>query len=375
MGLTLPAWLLTLIQLIVPMAVILAAAPVGMMYLTWAERKVIARMQDRFGPNRVGPYGLLQPVADMIKMLTKEDIVPSGADRLCHFLAPVLIVVPALFLFTVLPFGEELVAAPLTTGLLFFVAIGSAETLTIFMAGWGSRNKFSLLGAVRTAAQLVAYEVPFVLALVVVPMVTGSLNLVEIVRQQQGHWFFFTPWGFVAFFLVLTAGLAEVNRTPFDLPEAESEIVAGFHTEYSGMKFALFYMAEFLSALALGALLSVLFLGGWDGPAPVAGWIWMVFKTLGMVFVMIWIRGTFPRFRIDQLMRMAWVVMIPMTLANLVGAAIWCLAEGMGRIFWSASAPAVTFLVTTQLWLRPKPHLTAKWVEPVLEGLTEPPRE
>ena len=358
----LPAWLITLIRLILPMMVILALAPVGMMYLTWLERKVIARMQDRFGPNRVGPYGLLQPLADGVKMLTKEDIVPAGADRLCHFLAPVLIVVPALFLFTVLPFGPGLIAAPLATGLLFFVAIGSTGTLTIFMAGWGSRNKFSLLGAVRTAAQLVAYEVPMVLALVVVPMVVGSLNLVEIVQQQQGHWFFFTPWGFIAFFLVLTAGLAEVNRTPFDLPEAESEIVAGFHTEYSGMKFALFYMAEFLSTLALGALLSVLFLGGWDGPGPVPGWIWMGLKTLGMVFVMIWIRGTFPRLRIDQLMRLAWMVLIPMTLANLASAAIWCLGEGPGRILGSALVPAVTFLVTTQLWLRPRPILTTKWV-------------
>ncbi len=357
-----PDWLLTVFRLFLPGVVILALAPVGMMYLTWLERKVIARIQDRVGPNRVGPYGLLQPLADGIKMLTKEDIVPAGADRLLHFLAPVLVVVPALFLFTVLPFGPALVAAPLATGLLFFVAIGSVETLAIFMAGWGSRNKFSLMGAIRNAAQLIAYEVPLVLSLATVPMMVGSLNLVEIVKGQEACWFVWTPWGLVGFGLVLLAGLAEVNRTPFDLPEAESEIVAGFHTEYSGMKFALFYMAEFLSALALAALLSALFLGGWLGPAVLPGWIWMGAKTLLLVFVMIWIRGTFPRFRIDQLMGLAWKVLVPVALANLAAAAVWYHLPGWLGNFLALLLSSGTFLVTTQLWLRPKPHITKKWV-------------
>ncbi len=358
----------TLIRLVVPMVVILALAPVAMMYLTWLERKVIARIQDRYGPNRVGPYGLLQPIADGIKMLTKEDVVPAGADALCHFLAPVIIVVPALYLFTVLPFGPGLVAAPLTTGLLFFVAIGSSTTLAIFMAGWGSRNKFSLLGAARNAAQLIAYEVPLVLALAVVPMVTESLSLPEIVRLQEGRWFLLTPWGAVAFLLVMTAGLAEVNRTPFDLPEAESEIVAGFHTEYSGMKFALFYMAEFLSTLAMAGLLAALFLGGWHGPAipwvphVLSGLFWMLLKVFLLVFVMIWIRGTFPRFRVDQLMGFAWKVLIPLALVNVGAAACWVLLPGWEGDAIALALVAGTFIITTQLWLRPKPRLTAEWV-------------
>ena len=230
----------TLVSIILRAVLILALAPVGMMYLTWLERKVIARIQDRIGPNRVGPYGLLQPLADGIKMLTKEDTIPDGADRFCHFLAPVLVVVPSLILFALLPFGPRWVAAPLTTGLLFFVAVGSVGTLALFAAAWGSRNKFALLGAARSAAQLIAYEVPMVLSLAAVPMVTGSLNLVQIVRAQGNGWFLWTPWGAAGFMLVMTAGLAEVNRTPFDLAEAESEIIGGFHTEYSGMKFAIF---------------------------------------------------------------------------------------------------------------------------------------
>ncbi len=362
----LPPWVWTLIGMIVPMVLILALAPVAMMYLTWLERKVIARIQDRVGPNRVGPYGLLQPLADGIKMLTKEDLVPAGADQLCHFLAPVLIVVPSLFLFTLLPFGPGWAAAPLKTGLLFFVAIGSLGTLAIFMAGWGSRNKFSLLGAARTAAQLIAYEVPLVLGLAVVPMITGTMDLGQIVMAQQGRWFITTPWGLTGFFLLLTAGLAEVNRTPFDLPEAESEIVAGFHTEYSGMKFALFYMAEFLSTLALAGLLSTLFLGGWRGPVLPPP-LWLGLKTVALVCVMIWFRGTFPRFRMDQLMGFAWKVMLPLSLANLVGAACWALIPGVWGDGAAVGVVAVTFLVTTQLWLAPKPQLTKKWSSRILD--------
>jgi len=364
-----PEWVKTLAGWGLATGIILMLAPVGMMYLTWLERKVVARMQDRFGPNRVGPYGLLQPLADGIKMLTKEDIVPHGADRLCHFGAPVIAVVPALILFALLPFGPQWVAAPLATGLLFFVAVGSTTTLALFMAGWGSRNKFALLGAIRNAAQLIAYEVPMVLGLAVVPMAAGTLNLVEVVKAQADGWFIATPWGVVGFLLVLTTGLAEVNRTPFDLPEAESELVAGFHTEYSGMKFALFYMAEFLSALAMSALIVVLFFGGWMGPRlPIGGdgfWngFWMSGKTFIMVFTMIWIRGTFPRLRIDQLLELAWKVLLPVALANLVAAAFWhFLPKGWGSGL-GAIGVVGTFLITTQLWLRPKPHLPTHWVK------------
>ena len=352
----------TLLSILFRTVLILALAPVGMMYLTWLERKVIARIQDRIGPNRVGPYGLFQPLADGIKMLTKEDIVPEGADRLCHFLAPVLIVVPALVLFTLLPFGPPWVAAPLATGLLFFVAVGSAGTLAVFMAAWGSRNKFALLGGARMAAQLMAYEVPMVLSLAVIPMVTGSLNLVEIVAAQAHGWFLWTPWGVTAFILVMTAGLAEVNRTPFDLSEAESEIIGGFHTEYSGMKFALFYMAEFLSMLALALLLSILFLGGWHGPL-LPGSVWLAGKTFLLVFVMIWIRGTFPRFRVDQLMGFAWKVLLPLSLMNLAGTVLWVLVPAPAGPLLGALGVAGTFLWTTQAWLRPSPKLTTKWLE------------
>lgn len=355
-------WLMTVIRLLIPAVIILAVAPVGMMYLTWLERKVIARIQDRVGPNRVGPYGLLQPLADGVKMLTKEDLIPRGADLLCHFLAPILIVVPALFLFTVLPISPTLVAAPLTTGLLFFVAVGSVGTLAIFSAGWGSRNKFALLGATRSAAQLAAYEVPLVLSLAVIPLMTGSLNMTEIVQAQQAKWFVFTPWGLTGFILILITGLAEVNRTPFDLPEAESEIIGGFHTEYSGMKFALFYMAEFLGTLALGMLASVLFLGGWHGPF-LPGPIWLLLKTFSIIFFAIWVRGTWPRFRVDQLMEFAWKVLLPLALANLLGAAFCALKGGWVGSIVATVLPLSVFLVTTQLWLKPKPRPTTEWVD------------
>ncbi|MBI4226840.1 MAG: NADH-quinone oxidoreductase subunit H [Candidatus Omnitrophica bacterium] len=221
-------------------ALILALAPIVMMWLTWIERKTIARIQNRFGPTRVGRYGLLQPLADGIKMLTKEDVVPAGADRWLHTLAPIVIVVPALLVFAVVPFGSRAIMTDLNTGLLFFLAVTSTQTIAIFMAGWGSRNTFSLLGALRTVAQLVAYEVPMVLSLATVVMAAGSLSTTAIVEAQAARWFVATPWGFPAFAIFLVCALAEVNRTPFDLPEAESELGAGFHTEYSGMKFALF---------------------------------------------------------------------------------------------------------------------------------------
>ena len=329
---------------------ILALAPIIMMYLTWLERKVVARIQDRFGPVYVGKYGLLQPIADGIKMLTKEDIIPRGADALLHTLAPIVIVVPALMLFAVLPFGPRLIVTDLNTGALFFLAVTSMQTIAIFMAGWGSRSKFPLLGALRTAAQLVAYEVPMVLALAAVAMIAGSLSTVAIVEAQAGRWFVTTPWGVTAFAIFLLCALAEVNRTPFDLPEAESELVGGFHTEYSGMKFALFYMAEFLGAFAIAALGAVLFLGGWRGPW-LPGWAWMLLKTYGLVFVMIWIRGTWPRFRIDQLLAFAWKCLLPVALVNVLAAGLW---YHLPRPWGSVTAVAViaaTFLITSQLWI------------------------
>ncbi len=322
----LPAGLVPFASMIVNMVALLVFAPLTMMYLTWLERKIIGRMQDRYGPNRVGKFGLLQPIADGIKMLLKEDIVPSGADPVLHFLAPVIVVVTSLLAFAVIPFGNGMLPVDMNLGLFFFLAIGSVHTIPIFMAGWGSHNKFSLVGGLRAVAQIVSYEVPLAVSVLSVMLATGSLSTLEIVKAQAGRhgldWFVFTPWGLLGFILFFTAGVAEVNRTPFDLPEGESELVAGFHTEYSGMKFALFYMGEFLSAFAVAALSATLFLGGWNGPW-LPSWLWFFSKTYALIFVMIWMRGTLPRLRVDQLMALAWKFLLPLSMINALAAALW----------------------------------------------------
>ncbi|MBI4342596.1 MAG: NADH-quinone oxidoreductase subunit H [Candidatus Omnitrophica bacterium] len=242
----LPEWLRPWVSILVSIGAIAAVAPAIMMYLTWLERKWIARMQNRFGPTRVGVYGLMQPLADGLKMLIKEDIVPRGADGLLHLLAPILAVVPAILLFAVMPFGRNMIAADLNIGLLYMFAVSSVGSYAIFMGGWASRSKFSIMGAMRSVAQIVSYEVPGVLSVVAVIMVTGTLSMSGLIDAQHDRWFVFTPWGFVGCLMFFLSGVAEVNRTPFDMPEAESELVGGFHTEYSGMMYALWYMAEFL---------------------------------------------------------------------------------------------------------------------------------
>src|SRR3989338_4850647 len=229
------------VSVLITIGALCAAAPLIMLYLTWLERKLVARMQNRFGPDRVGLYGLAQPLSDGLKMLIKEDIVPRGADRLLHMLSPILSVVPAIMLFAIIPFGQNMLPADLNVGILYFFAISSISSYAIFMGGWSSHSKFSILGAMRSVAQIVSYEVPGVLSAVVVIMVAGSLSVSAIVDAQATRWFVTTPWGAVGFFVFFLSGVAEVNRTPFDMPEAESEIVAGFHTEYSGMKFGLWY--------------------------------------------------------------------------------------------------------------------------------------
>jgi len=323
-----PPLALPYISVFISVLAILMIAPVIMMYLTWLERKVIARIQDRIGPNRVGPFGLLQPIADGIKMVLKEDIIPAEADKVLHTIAPVVVVALSMTLFAIIPFGRNMAAADMNIGILFFMAVSSVEVIPVFVAGWASRNKFSMIGAMRAVAQVVSYEVPLAISLVTVVMAVGSLSLTKIVEAQSGwggmHWHIFTPWGLLAFILFFITGTAEVNRTPFDTLEAESEVVAGFHTEYSGMKFALFQMAEFLSAFAICGMAVSLFLGGWNGPF-LPSWIWFFAKTYTLFLVMIWLRGTFPRLRIDQLMNFAWKFLIPMTLVNIVAAAL-CLA-------------------------------------------------
>jgi NADH-quinone oxidoreductase subunit H len=300
---------------------------------TILERKGLGRIQNRYGPNRVGPFGFLQPLADGIKSLTKEDIVPYGADKVVHFLAPVVLVLAAFSLYAVLPIGRNMVLANLDAGVLYFFAISSVMELTIFMAGWSSRNKYSLLGAMRAIAQMISYEVPLILASVTVIMAAGSLSTVAIVEKQAGysgilpHWYVFTPWGFAGFVLFMIAATAESNRSPFDLPEGESEIIAGYYTEYSGFKFALFFLGEYLGMFAISGLGITLFLGGWAAPLSFLTWIpsylWFLAKLLVMVVMFIWVRGTLPRLRMDQLMNFAWRFMLPMALLNLVTAGVW----------------------------------------------------
>ena len=311
---------------------------------TVLERKGLGRIQNRYGPNRVGPFGILQPMADGIKSLTKEDIVPHAADRVVHFLAPLVLVIASFSLYAVLPIGRNMVLANLDAGVLFFFAVSSVMELSIFMAGWSSRNKYSLLGAMRAIAQMVSYEVPLILASVSVVMVTGSLSTVAIVERQAGytgilpHWFVFTPWGFAGFVIFVIAATAESNRSPFDLPEGESEIIAGYYTEYSGFKFALFFLGEYLGLFAISGLGITLFLGGWAAPFSFLTWVpsylWFFAKLLAMIAMFIWIRGTLPRLRMDQLMDFAWKFMLPMALLNLITAGVWCFLSQEGVVRW-----------------------------------------
>lgn len=312
---------------------ILAVFPLLFAITTIVERKALGRIQNRLGPNRVGPFGLLQPVADGLKSLTKEDIVPYAADQVVHFLAPIALIVPVLLAFSVLPVGRNMVPIDLDAGLLFFFAVGAGSELAVFMAGWSSRNKYSLLGAMRAIAQMVSYELPLILSSVTVVMLVGSLSTVKIVEAQGEaygwllKWHVFTPWGLAGFLLFMIAAAAESNRTPFDIPEGESEIIAGYLVEYSGFKFALFFLGEYLGLFAVSSLAITLFLGGWHAPFSFLEWIpsylWFFGKLSAFIMLFIWLRGTLPRLRMDQLMNLAWKFMLPMCLINIVVAAMW----------------------------------------------------
>ncbi len=344
-----PEWLKPILSILLTVISIAVVFPLIFALTTWAERKLLGRIQNRIGPNRVGPVGLLQPIADGIKTLTKEDIVPARADKFVHTLAPILTVIPAFLVIAVLPMGRNMIPADLNIGVLFFFASGSVSEVAIFLAGWGSHNKYSLLGGMRAIAQMVSYEIPFVLSSLTVVMIVGSLSTTQMVQAQTLHyfvedpegfwgliqragyhllnnvggWFIFQPWGFFGFIIYFIAGLAELNRSPFDIPEAESEIIAGHHTEYSGFKFALFAMAEYVGMIAVCGLGVTLFLGGWNGPKPIPSWGWFFLKTFALMFIMIWIRGTFPRVRVDQLMGFAWKFLLPLCLINILAAGIW----------------------------------------------------
>ncbi|MFH0768524.1 MAG: NADH-quinone oxidoreductase subunit NuoH [Chloroflexota bacterium] len=328
--------------------IILAAVLSLVMGFIWFERRALGRLQARLGPNRTGPFGLLQPVADAVKVLIKEDIVPTAADKVVHLLAPVVAFVPVLMIFAVVPFQNGAVLADLNIGILYIVAISSVSTVGIFMAGWGSGNKYGLLGAMRDIASVVSYEIPVVLSIASVVLLAGSLSLNQIVIEQNIPFILLQPLAFLVFFI---GSSAEINRAPFDLLEADSELTAGFHTEYSGMKFALFYLVEYAEALAISAIISTLFLGGWRGPL-LPPWLWLLIKSGAVFFVMLWIRATVPRVRIDQLMALAWKFLLPLALINLVITGIEVLA-------WPAALPwvivpinIVIMVILVLLWSR-----------------------
>lgn len=304
---------------IVKIAVGLLAAFVFVVFnaliLTWAERKVAGHMQLRIGPKEVGPYGLIQPLADALKLLGKEIITPRNVDKPIFYLGPIMIFIPVLVAFVVIPFDSFLQVKDINVGILVILAFSSFTVLAILMAGWGSNNKYSLIGAIRSIAQSVAYEIPLLLSLLAVVMMANSLSLKDVVEAQKGVWFVvLQPVAFVIYFI---SSVAETNRTPFDLPEAESELVAGYHTEYSGMMFALFFLAEYTNMFIVSAITVTFFLGGYQGPF-LPGIVWFLLKSYFLVFVMMWFRWTFPRVRFDQLLNISWKALIPLAFLNLL---------------------------------------------------------
>jgi NADH-quinone oxidoreductase subunit H len=318
-GLGLAPQAVNVILMLLGVIVIASVALVTPLFLIWFERRVVARMQDRIGPNRVGPQGALQTIADALKLMIKEDITPIGADHLVYNLAPILAVIAVISLWAVVPFAENIVGTPLNVGALYLASVGSLGTLAIMMGGWSSNNKYALLGAFRTVAQLVSYEVPMILSMLVPVILAQSMDL-NVIVQKQAVWFLVSaPIAALIFFV---SSVAEVGRTPFDLLEAESEIVAGFHIEYSGMKFGMFFVAEFLHAFTVGVLTAVLFLGGWRGPwavqVPLLGVIYFVLKAFAGYFVVILMRAALPRIRIDHMLDLNWKFLVPVALATIV---------------------------------------------------------
>ncbi len=356
-----PGWAIQIASSLINIFALLAVFLTLFALMSVLERKILGRIQNRYGPNRVGPFGLLQPVADGIKMLIKEDIVPARADKIVHFLAPILIAAAAFLALGVIPYGRNMTPFTIDGGVLFFFAVGSTTELAVFMAGWGSNNKFSMLGAMRAIAQMISYELPLIITVLPVVMVVGSLNPDAIVAAQDGYavwlvprWFVFTPWGATAFILFFVSGLVESNRTPFDVPEGESEIVAGHMTEYSGFKYATFFMAEYIGMFAITGLAATLFLGGWHSPMRALGFIpsyvWFFAKLSALLFVYIWLRGTLPRTRVDQIMNFAWKFMLPMAFTCVIAAAIWHYAgRGLRGWLWSLVVIGIVYTVLSIL--------------------------
>ncbi|HEY7924607.1 MAG TPA: NADH-quinone oxidoreductase subunit NuoH [Vicinamibacteria bacterium] len=371
-----PTWAVVLLTAGLPALVLFHFMALMPLVYVYAERKVSAFMQDRLGPMRVGPYGVLQTVADAIKLLFKEAVFPRGVDRKLFVIAPLLVNVGAFLPFVVIPWGARLQPADLNVGIFYVSAVSAISTVGLIMAGWASNNKYALFGAMRSAAQIVSYEIPSLLIILVPVMIVGSLSLQDLVLAQQGglsRWFLFRyfplmPVAFVCFFV---AALAETNRAPFDIPEAESELVAGFHTEYSGFFFSLFFLAEYTEMFVVSAVASVLFLGGYLAPHPwlqqlgpfSLGWFWLWFKAWVLVFVMMWLRWTVPRARVDQLMYIAWKVLLPISLALVLVVGALVLGPSTANGFswdrwvgWPLTLLVVGFLFTlmvrTLLWNR-----------------------
>ena len=289
-------------------------------YVVYFERKVIGHMQGRMGPMRVGWHGLLQPIADAIKLFFKEDIIPSQADKPIFYIAPLIGVLAALGSVAVIPMWEGFSIADLNIGILYILALSSVASYAVILGGWASNSKYSFLGGLRSAAQVISYEIAMGLSLVGVMLMAGSANLSDIVHAQSGHWFIFTQP--VAFFVFVVAIFAETNRVPFDMPEAETELVAGYATEYSGIRFGLFFMAEYAGMFVMSAFGAVCFLGGWSGPAFLPGFVWFILKVYAFIFLYFWVRATLPRYRYDQLMSLGWKLFIPLALGNVVFTAL-----------------------------------------------------
>jgi NADH-quinone oxidoreductase subunit H len=322
-GWGLSSGLVTFILTLLGVVVVATVVMVLDIFLVWMERKVVARFQDRLGPNRLGPFGLIQPFADVIKLLIKEDITPNGADRIIYNLAPLIALATVLLLWAVIPLAPSLIGADINVGVLYFVAIGAIGTLGLIMAGWGSNNKYALLGALRTVAVAISYEVPMVVALLLPVLLARSMSLQDIVNAQSLWYILAAP---LAALIFLISAIAELGRAPFDLAEAESEIVAGFHIEYTGMKFGLFYAGELLHAVTMGALFATFFLGGWRGPfveqAPILGPVYLLLKALFMYWVIMWVKYSLPRIRIDHMLDFNWKLMTPLALVLVMATAI-----------------------------------------------------
>ncbi len=322
-------YLLKIIIVLIEIAVLLAFLLLTIMFLTWMERKVVAMVQSRYGPMVTGPRGLLQPVMDGIKLIGKEDIIPAGADRWIFTLAAFITFIPALLVFVPLPFGHYLIISDLRVGLLYIIAISAISPIAILLAGWASNNKYSLMGAMRAVAQDISYTIPLALAAIAVVVFTGSLSTVDIVNAQSGSWFGIIPQWFIflqplGFILFLIASIAEMGRIPFDFQESEQELVAGYFIEYSGMKFAMFFLAEYAHLFAVSGILVTLFLGGWTGPVlpfipvEITSLVYFLLKTYAVIFFAMWLRDTVPRVRIDQLLNLGWKIMVPLALLNLL---------------------------------------------------------